>query len=1051
MTLVITPLLSGKLRAAWGKDYGISATLAPGIYLQGFDPKRMEPHVDFFNFLSYDLPAPFGAVITARPHTDIREMEKKIAALWTDKSDPQKVNMALRNFSRGYTLYDSKCTHAGGKVSRPSKPGPCTGQAGILSKIEIDDIVKQRHLKAQLVPGSIRKEITRDDQWIGFDNPETMALKPNRAAENCLGGTMLWSVDMNSGEGSGPGPMPVIPLVPAPTVPGKSTSLAPGQTTAAALIVPGFATVPSSTISSGAMVTEGAGAVLGLVPVAVAIQKGLLEGQKAITNLVQSKVPKSTDVVATLGTLAVVYASQQLLNKEAAMLKIGSLPKDAKKAIESVEKTLPKIQDEAKEAIRYLTDSITNPVAVNRDDLHKANGLLGQQASITKQIAPSLEQLANWKPPKGSNDVTLPGILSLPSPSLGDNWKGTTIPDILTVPSPTVRWDKALLIASNTPISPDTGGSSEGGGSRGGNGGGGGDDGNGGATGGSLLLGLLRLAKQAKDAMNSLASAVAGLSGKCQRDLDSCPISFPNRISDLDSQLTSATEDVGGLGAGLDAIELDLWSPADINRVVRVQNANRNLFNILKNNLNELARVINNPPQALQVLERQSPKYVAGGAVLVLLSQSNGGSIGALPLAANVAEKEKLKDERFLVGVPNTPAKVFQDFIKTYPTKGWISARMMRTLDPPASDRQFDYLYEQNLGRVDHYGDPSGFNKIPVPALDAQGRDLRLTGHISVYALEEDVGIIDIHAGDGYVEASAPKESHCRREADGPKSRDGINIAYNGIEVLQHWCLTPTITRRPQKRYIDAATVLDLIAKVLRRQRNGHLTDAKYSDQNDKDIQLYLLVVTSASSKGKDCLDGFYLAMNNCDPEAPDKRFGNMGDVHYYVYANKTVAQLTSTSKPPPAPSPPPAPPKDVRFPTPNEIACNAPSPRPEYSRFEVLDMCSAIQSTCNPENKDWNTSVVSIAENGKTNLNLSSVDLKAYTHRPRNSAAMVSTPFSTPVSTCSTRSNPLPQFSPTNTLSFSPSQGEKDKPLHYGGQADINSIRIFPLYQPRP
>ncbi|KAL8785611.1 MAG: hypothetical protein Q9213_003265 [Squamulea squamosa] len=679
-----------EMRVAWNKDYGISATLAPGIYLRGFDPKGMELHVDFFTFLSYDLLAPSSAEGTARPHTDIREIEKGIVALSADKLDSRQFNMALKNYGRGYTLADPKCTHAGCKVSGPSKPGPCMGQAGILSNIEISDIAQQRHLKAQLVPNSMSKEISWEDQWIGFDDPETLAMKTHWAAENCLGGTVLWSLDMNSGEGSGsrPGPVPVIPLIPA--APGKSTSLAPIQTPAAALIVPGVATVPSPTIFPGAMVTEGATAVLGL---------------EAIANLVQSKAPKSADVVATLGTLAAIYASQQLLNKEAAMLNIGSLPEDAKKAIESVKKTLPGIQGGTKEAIMYLTDSIKNPATVNKDDLRKPDGLLGQQGSVTKQVAPSLKQLADWKTPKGSNDVILSGILTLHSPSLGDNWRGTTIPGILTVPSPTIRWEKALLMANNAP------GSSNAAGGSGGAGGGGGDGGNGGAAAGSLLSGLLSLAKQAEDAVNSLANAVTGLSGKCQPDLDSCPISFPHRISDLVSQLTSATEDVGCLGAGLDAIELDAWPPADINRVVAVQNANRNLFNILKSNLNDLARVINNPTQALQVLKKQSPGYVAGGAVLALSSQLDSASISALPWVAVATEKEKAKDEYFLVTVEGTTVKAYKDFIRTLPDKGVGEQRLY----------DWSRVYQTYLGRMTR-DEASAINGHPLVAVIGSNR-----------------------------------------------------------------------------------------------------------------------------------------------------------------------------------------------------------------------------------------------------------------------------------------------------------------------------------------
>ena len=45
-----------EMRASFGKAYGISLTLAPDYwYLRGFDAKAMEPSVDFFGFMAYDL------------------------------------------------------------------------------------------------------------------------------------------------------------------------------------------------------------------------------------------------------------------------------------------------------------------------------------------------------------------------------------------------------------------------------------------------------------------------------------------------------------------------------------------------------------------------------------------------------------------------------------------------------------------------------------------------------------------------------------------------------------------------------------------------------------------------------------------------------------------------------------------------------------------------------------------------------------------------------------------------------------------------------------
>lgn len=45
------------------------------------------------------------------------------------------------------------------------------------------------------------KQITWDDQWIGYDDSETAAMKKKWASGSCFGGTEIWSVDFEFGNG----------------------------------------------------------------------------------------------------------------------------------------------------------------------------------------------------------------------------------------------------------------------------------------------------------------------------------------------------------------------------------------------------------------------------------------------------------------------------------------------------------------------------------------------------------------------------------------------------------------------------------------------------------------------------------------------------------------------------------------------------------------------------------------------------------------------------------------------------------------------------------
>ncbi|KAI1749014.1 hypothetical protein F4782DRAFT_514853 [Xylaria castorea] len=201
-----------EMRAAFGTTYGISATIPASYwYLRWFDPIAMEPYVDFFGLLSYDLHGPWdkaikdvGPVIIGQ--TNIPELANWTLPLWYDKIDPSKVNMGLAYYGRGYTVDDVNCVHVGCKWTGPSRPGPCTAFGGVMSLREIEDLIPQIGVKPILDSEAMMKYLVWSDQWIGYDDSETIAMKKAWASSHCFGGTMIWSVDLFSGSGSGDTP-----------------------------------------------------------------------------------------------------------------------------------------------------------------------------------------------------------------------------------------------------------------------------------------------------------------------------------------------------------------------------------------------------------------------------------------------------------------------------------------------------------------------------------------------------------------------------------------------------------------------------------------------------------------------------------------------------------------------------------------------------------------------------------------------------------------------------------------------------------------------------
>ncbi|KAK4171728.1 hypothetical protein QBC36DRAFT_365448, partial [Triangularia setosa] len=190
-----------EMRAAYGSNYGISLTLAPDYwYLRWFDAKAMEPYVDFFGFMAYDLHGPWDADVKAlgskvRGQADIREISENTKPLWFDGLNPAKLNFGLALYGRGYTLADPSCSQLLCPFSGGSNPAPCTNFEGVMSLHEIQQLIDRKGLTPQYLPDSMMKQITWDDQWIGYDDDETFAAKKAWADSKCFGGTMVWSID----------------------------------------------------------------------------------------------------------------------------------------------------------------------------------------------------------------------------------------------------------------------------------------------------------------------------------------------------------------------------------------------------------------------------------------------------------------------------------------------------------------------------------------------------------------------------------------------------------------------------------------------------------------------------------------------------------------------------------------------------------------------------------------------------------------------------------------------------------------------------------------
>uniref|UniRef100_A0A093XDC7 chitinase n=1 Tax=Talaromyces marneffei PM1 TaxID=1077442 RepID=A0A093XDC7_TALMA len=202
--------LVAEMRSTWGTSYGISVTLPSSYwYLQGIDVTTMQRYVDWFNFMSYDIHGVWDATDRytgpyIRPHTNLTEIREGLDLLWMAGVSPSLVNLGIGWYGRSFTLADSSCTEPNGvcKFTQGGSPGQCTNSAGTLSISEIKNIYSSgKPTEYYDSVAAVRWMTWDNDQWVSFDDGITTQQKVQAANDLCLGGILIWAMDMDNSDG----------------------------------------------------------------------------------------------------------------------------------------------------------------------------------------------------------------------------------------------------------------------------------------------------------------------------------------------------------------------------------------------------------------------------------------------------------------------------------------------------------------------------------------------------------------------------------------------------------------------------------------------------------------------------------------------------------------------------------------------------------------------------------------------------------------------------------------------------------------------------------
>ncbi|GFO01584.1 chitinase, partial [Plakobranchus ocellatus] len=275
--------------AQTGKDrLLLSAAVAAGVETidAGYEITDIVAKLDMLNIMTYDMHGswdPYTAHNSplyghaGETGDDLSLNVDYALNYWVNRgATKDKINVGLPTYGRTFTLSDPNNNGVGATAPRAGTAGKYTREAGFLAYYEICEMIAQgatvNRIDDQKVP-----YLVKGNQWVGYDDPESIRTKVQYINDQGYGGFMVWALDLDDFKGKtcNEGPYPLINAAKdvcqsgassGSSSSGPGTSMAPGST-AAPTQNPGQTTSGQQTTSSnngGASQTTSSGGAPGI-------------------------------------------------------------------------------------------------------------------------------------------------------------------------------------------------------------------------------------------------------------------------------------------------------------------------------------------------------------------------------------------------------------------------------------------------------------------------------------------------------------------------------------------------------------------------------------------------------------------------------------------------------------------------------------------------------------------------------------------------------------------------------------------------------------------
>ncbi|AWP10329.1 putative acidic mammalian chitinase-like [Scophthalmus maximus] len=211
-----------------------AVSASKGIIDESYEMAKIANYLDFLNVMTYNFHGFWDSVTGHHSPLDQRTADDQLNTAfamkyWQDQGVPaEKLILGLAAFGRTFTL-STTSSGVGAPISNVGKAGPYTMEAGSLSYYEVCLALEGKQIEwitDQKVPYGVA-----GDQWIGFDNKESIDAKVKHVKDNNLGGVFVWSLDHDDFNGNfcKEGKYPLVSHLRSILVPGTSADFCKGK------------------------------------------------------------------------------------------------------------------------------------------------------------------------------------------------------------------------------------------------------------------------------------------------------------------------------------------------------------------------------------------------------------------------------------------------------------------------------------------------------------------------------------------------------------------------------------------------------------------------------------------------------------------------------------------------------------------------------------------------------------------------------------------------------------------------------------------------------